>query len=236
MRRGWGGEQKSREEGFGSSFSVFLSLGLPSVNWAGQGCCWFYLRFSLRSSDLPLFYFRGLSRPGLLATSIWDSFPLFYLPNTHTASHLWPRGPRAGVDPQGHRAQRRPLPRALGRPPEDAGQRPGQSWSGSGYLCPSREPVQTVPLQEPPVTLRSLLGVERRGMLGAWEGRSGPAPRAPTPLQPPAGVAHHEDLSPSPAQHTRKCAQEAYSACSASFGGCGVAPQGLHAGLPGTGL
>ena len=34
-----------------------LPLGLPYVNWASQECCLFYLRFSLQSSDLPLFYF-----------------------------------------------------------------------------------------------------------------------------------------------------------------------------------
>ena len=52
---------------------VFLSLGLSYVNWAKQECCLLYLRFS----DLPLFYFRGLSLPGLLATAILDSFSLF---------------------------------------------------------------------------------------------------------------------------------------------------------------
>ena len=36
------------------------SLGLPYVNWASQECCLFYLRPSLRSSDLPLLYFHGL--------------------------------------------------------------------------------------------------------------------------------------------------------------------------------
>ena len=56
---------------------VSLSLGLSYVNWAGQQCCLFHLRFSLQSSDLPLFYFRGLSLPGLLATAILDSFSLF---------------------------------------------------------------------------------------------------------------------------------------------------------------
>ena len=39
---------------------VYLSLGLSYVNWASQECCLFYLRSSLRFSDLPLFYFRGL--------------------------------------------------------------------------------------------------------------------------------------------------------------------------------
>ena len=38
----------------------FLPLGLPYVNWASQEHCLFYLRSSLRSSDLPLYYFRGL--------------------------------------------------------------------------------------------------------------------------------------------------------------------------------
>ena len=63
-------------EVFGSSFCMFLSLGLSYVNWASQEC-WFYLKFSLMSSDLPLFYFRGLSLPDLLATTILDSFSLF---------------------------------------------------------------------------------------------------------------------------------------------------------------
>ena len=51
-------------------------LGLPYVNWASQECCLFYLRSSLRSSDLPLFYFWGLF-PCLLAIAILDSFFLF---------------------------------------------------------------------------------------------------------------------------------------------------------------
>ena len=37
-----------------------LPLGLPYVNWASQDCCFFYLWSSLRSSELPLFYFCGL--------------------------------------------------------------------------------------------------------------------------------------------------------------------------------
>ena len=37
-----------------------LPLGLPHVNWAGQESCVFYLRSSLWSLDLPLFYFCGL--------------------------------------------------------------------------------------------------------------------------------------------------------------------------------
>ena len=37
-----------------------LPLGLPCVNWVIQECCLFYLRSSLWSWDLPLFYFCGL--------------------------------------------------------------------------------------------------------------------------------------------------------------------------------
>ena len=37
----------------------FLSLGLPYVNWASQECL-FYLRSSLRSLNLLLYYFHGL--------------------------------------------------------------------------------------------------------------------------------------------------------------------------------
>ena len=36
-------------------------LSLPCVNWANQEGCWFCLRSSLQFSDLPLFYFCGLS-------------------------------------------------------------------------------------------------------------------------------------------------------------------------------
>ena len=38
-----------------------LPLSLLYVNWATQEGCFFYLRSSLWSSDLPLFYFQGLS-------------------------------------------------------------------------------------------------------------------------------------------------------------------------------
>ena len=41
-------------------FMFFLPLGLPYVNWVSQECCLFYLRSSLWSSDIPLFYFCGL--------------------------------------------------------------------------------------------------------------------------------------------------------------------------------
>ena len=59
---------------FSSVFVCFSPpLSLPYVNWASQEGCLFYLRFSFRSLDLPLFYFRGLF-PCLLATTILDSF------------------------------------------------------------------------------------------------------------------------------------------------------------------
>ena len=61
---------------FGSSFCIFffLPLSLLYVIWASQEGCLFYLRFSLRSWDLPLFYFCGFSLLCLLATTILDSF------------------------------------------------------------------------------------------------------------------------------------------------------------------
>ena len=37
-----------------------LPLSLPYINWASQEGCLFYLRSSLWSSDLPLFYFHRL--------------------------------------------------------------------------------------------------------------------------------------------------------------------------------
>ena len=58
--------QKTREErpqSFqASSFYTFVSslLSLPYVNWASQEGCLFYLRSSLQSWDLPLFYFHEL--------------------------------------------------------------------------------------------------------------------------------------------------------------------------------
>ena len=59
---------------FGSSFCTFLP---PPVNWASEECCLFYLRSSLCSSELPLFYFHGSSLPCLVASAILDSCFLF---------------------------------------------------------------------------------------------------------------------------------------------------------------
>ena len=93
--RGWGrgqGERKSlhtweRErarERLAPPFVCFLPLGLPYANWAQPGVL-FYLKSSLWSSDLSLTFlcsiFVVFSLPCLLATSILDSFSLFYLPN-----------------------------------------------------------------------------------------------------------------------------------------------------------
>ena len=62
---------------------VSLFLGLSYVNWASQECCLFYLRSSLWSSDLLLFHFHRLFPSFSVATTILDSFSLFYLPNTN---------------------------------------------------------------------------------------------------------------------------------------------------------
>ena len=61
-----------------ASFYMFflLSLGLPYVNWASQGCCLFYLWSSLWSSDLPVFYFR---RPFPPLSFIHRRFGLLFL-------------------------------------------------------------------------------------------------------------------------------------------------------------
>ena len=64
-REGEKGRERERErEPFGSS-CFFLPLGVPYVNWASQECYLFYLRSSLRSSDLPLTFlcsiFEGFS-------------------------------------------------------------------------------------------------------------------------------------------------------------------------------
>ena len=60
---------------------VFLSLGLYYVNWASQECCLFYLRSSLWSSDLPLFYFCGLFPSLSFSHGHFGLLSLLYLPN-----------------------------------------------------------------------------------------------------------------------------------------------------------
>ena len=54
--------EESPQLNFGPSFYMFflLLLRLSCVNWSSQEGCLFYLRSSLQSSDLPLFYFCGL--------------------------------------------------------------------------------------------------------------------------------------------------------------------------------
>ena len=73
---------KVEQLNFGSSFYIFflLPLSLPYVHWTSQEGCLFYLKFSLWSSDLPLFCFHRLSFLCPLATTTLDSFFLFYLP------------------------------------------------------------------------------------------------------------------------------------------------------------
>ena len=84
------GQPKKHEEKRGTWLSLtplfilfiyffLLPLSPPYVIWASQEGCLFYLRFSLQSLDLPLFYFCGLF-PSLSkekATAILDSFFLF---------------------------------------------------------------------------------------------------------------------------------------------------------------
>ena len=60
---GWGDpKDRKRREAHSSSFYILflLPLSLLCVNRASQERCLFHLEFSLRSSDLPLFYFHGL--------------------------------------------------------------------------------------------------------------------------------------------------------------------------------
>ena len=54
------GRETPQPFGFSCYMFFFSSLWSAYVNWASQECCLFYLRFSLCSSDLPLFYFYGL--------------------------------------------------------------------------------------------------------------------------------------------------------------------------------
>ena len=65
-----------------ASAPLFICFSLPGpvLCKLGQPGVLFYLRSSLRSSDLPVFYFRGLFSSllaHLLATTILDSFSLF---------------------------------------------------------------------------------------------------------------------------------------------------------------
>ena len=55
----------------------FLPLGVPYLNWASQECCLFYVRSSIQSSDLLLFYFCRLFPSFFLDTAILGSFFLF---------------------------------------------------------------------------------------------------------------------------------------------------------------
>ena len=71
-----------KESALASPFICFFSTwACPMQIGLSQECCLFYLKSSLWSSDLLLFYFCGLFLPCLLATAILDSFSLFYLTN-----------------------------------------------------------------------------------------------------------------------------------------------------------
>ena len=78
-------EKRGPWPNFGSSVHMFflLPLGLPSVNWASQECCLFYLKCSLWSSDLPLFYVCRPFPSLYFSHHHSDSFFLFYLSNIY---------------------------------------------------------------------------------------------------------------------------------------------------------
>ena len=72
---------------FSSTWACPMQIGLS------QECCLFYLKSSLWSLDLPLtflcYIFAGFSLPCLLATTILDSFSLFYLPNSKESAYQY---------------------------------------------------------------------------------------------------------------------------------------------------
>ena len=106
--------ERERERGLWLLFLYAFSspLGLPFVNWASQECYLFSLRSSLRSSDLPFFYFFGLF-PSLSSSHCHlDSCFLLYLPNTCTLSRFSRVRLCATPRTAAHRA---PLPTGLSR-------------------------------------------------------------------------------------------------------------------------
>ena len=63
MRECWPKDEKRRESPSPLAplvICLLLPLGLPYVNWAIQECCLFYLRSSLWSTGIQLFYFLRL--------------------------------------------------------------------------------------------------------------------------------------------------------------------------------
>ena len=65
--------ERERESALAPPFIAFSSpWACPVQIGLSQPCCLFYLKSSLRSSDLPLFYFR-FSLPCLWATALLDS-------------------------------------------------------------------------------------------------------------------------------------------------------------------
>ena len=80
---GWLTQKFQREERPEAQFWLLflwvflLPLNLPRLNWAGQEGCLFHLRFSLFSSDLPLFYFHRLFPSLSFSHIILVSFHLF---------------------------------------------------------------------------------------------------------------------------------------------------------------
>ena len=78
-------EERGPRPNFGSSFYMLflLPLGMPCVNWASQECSLFYLRCSLWSSNLPLFYFHGLF-PSLSFSHCYSGLLFHILTTSHS--------------------------------------------------------------------------------------------------------------------------------------------------------
>ena len=70
------GRERERERGKRALAPLFTCFSVPGPVLCKLECCLFYLRFS-HSLGPSLFYFPGLSLPGLLATTILGSFSLF---------------------------------------------------------------------------------------------------------------------------------------------------------------
>ena len=89
---GVGSTQKTQKRSPAPSIlaPLLLLLGLPCVNWACQEGSLFYLRSSLWSSDLPLFYFHGLS-PALSFSHCHSGliFPILTAECIHTYISFW---------------------------------------------------------------------------------------------------------------------------------------------------
>ena len=80
-----GTQERKQRKRFGSSFYMFFPSPwvCPLQIRLSQECCLFNLKSSLWSLTFLCSIFAGFSLPCLLATTILDSFSLFYLPNNY---------------------------------------------------------------------------------------------------------------------------------------------------------